>query len=266
MVKDKKFLVDVGIMDLPFPIKVISKTEPKGQATIANISINARIMQEFEARWIDRFIHIVQDHRDNIGTDTLRTNIFDYVEELKASSVFIQFEYPFFIEKITPVSKEKSLVKYLCHYSAKADSSQEEAKIIFKMQIPCITTYPGSASEKTGGLFGQLSMVTIEIESKHDFYPEDLVEIVDSNALAPVYSFLAAEDEHSLIQKIHSKEISSVSMMDKIKSDLAANSKIEWYSVRCNNYGMLHSYSTMITTEKSRWVPFSGYSDGEEEI
>lgn len=264
MVRDKKFLVDVGIMDLPFPIKVISKTNKSGQHTIADISINARIMQEFEARWIDRFIHIVQDHRDNIGTDTLRNNIFDYVKELKASSVFIQFEYPFFVEKITPVSKEKSLVKYLCHYSAKATSSQDEAKILFKMRIPCITTYPGSAPDKTGGLFGQLSVVTIEIEAKHDFYPEDLVEIVDKNALAPVYSFLAPEDEHFLIQKIHSRELSSVSMVDGIKNDLAENSKIDWYAVQCMNYGMLHSYSTIITTEKSRWVPFSGYSDGDD--
>jgi len=34
-----------------------------------------------------------------------------------------------------------------------------------------------------------------------------------------------------------------------------------WYSVRCANYGMLHSYSTMVGTEKSSWVPYSGEAD-----
>ena len=53
MKDEKRFLVDVGMKDLPFPIKVESKANPDGQATIANISINARIMHEFEAGWID---------------------------------------------------------------------------------------------------------------------------------------------------------------------------------------------------------------------
>ena len=79
MVDEKKFLVDVGMRGLPFPMRVISRAEPDGQFTIAHISITARIMQEFEARWIDRFVQIVHEHRDRIGTQTLRVNIMDYL-------------------------------------------------------------------------------------------------------------------------------------------------------------------------------------------
>jgi len=46
-------------------------------------------------------------------------------------------------------------------------------------------------------------------------------------------------------------------MVDEIKSELAHNHDISWYSVRVSNYGMLHSYSTVISTEKSYWIPFS---------
>ena len=128
MKDEKRFLVDVGMKDLPFPIKVVSKANPDGQATIANISINARIMHEFEAGWIDKFIQVVHQHRDRIGTKSLRDNIADYVKELKASTVKIDFEYPFFIEKHTPVSKEKCLVKYNCGYSAKVPSIEQRRK------------------------------------------------------------------------------------------------------------------------------------------
>jgi len=245
-------------------MRVISKDESEGQYTIATISINARITQEFEARWIDKFIQIVHAHRERIGTDTLKNNISDYLKELNASSVSINFEYPFFIEKIAPESNEKSLVKYLCNYSSKVTLASAP-KIIFKMQIPCITTYPGSAPEKSGGLFGQLSVVHIEIESKSDFYPEDLVDLVDRKSLSPVYSFLTEQDQHAIIQQIHSKEVSSVSMIRKIKNELASNSEIEWYLLRCFNYGMLHGFNTFISTDKSRWVPFSGYSSDEED-
>ena len=58
MTEEKRFLVDVGMNNLPFPMKVTSKINPEGQFTVAGISISARVMQEFEAKSIDKFIQI----------------------------------------------------------------------------------------------------------------------------------------------------------------------------------------------------------------
>jgi GTP cyclohydrolase I len=264
MVDEKRFFVDVGMDGLPFPMRVLSKKDTQSQPTVATISIEARIMNEFEARWIDRFIQIVHQHRDLIGTETLSANIVDYVKQLNAHNVRVIFNYPFFAEKITPKSKEKCLVQYHCVYSASATSMNEKPRIVFAMTIPCITTYPGSVPSEAGGLFGQISLVTIEIESRDKVFPEDLVELVDRHALSPIYSFLTAEDQAFLIKKIHSEKKSSVVMADEIKDELARNKMAVWYSIRCSNRGMLHSYSTMIGTEKSRWVPYSEYGDEEE--
>jgi GTP cyclohydrolase I len=261
MTNKRRFLVDVGIKDLPFPMRVASKVDPNGQYTIAHISVSARIMREFEARWINKFIQIVHQHRHRIGTKTLGENILDYLRDLEATAVKIDFNYPYFVEKLTPVSGEKCLVRYLCTYAARVFSMTERAKIRFTMEIPIITTYPGSDPEKPGGLFGQLSIVEIEVESKSDIYPEDLVEIVDRHALMPIYSFLTEEDQIYVIQKVHTEEKSSVVVTDEIKNELARISDIDWYSVRSSNYGMLHTYSTIIGTEKTMWVPSSGFED-----
>jgi GTP cyclohydrolase FolE2 len=254
MKQDKRFLIEVGMKNLPFPMKVISKVAPSGQDTVANISISARIMQEFESNWIDKFIRNFHHHRDIIGTRTLMNNIKDYVKDFGDVPVRIDFEYPFFMEKLTPVSKEKCLVKYNCTYSAKA-SSVFEPNIIFKIEIPVITTYPHSTLSTLKMLFAQLSIVVIEVESSKDIYPEDIVEIVDKHALAAIYSYLTPEDQDYIIQKVHTESKSSVAMVDEIKHELARNPDIEGCSVHCSNFGMLHSYSTMIQTEKNMWVP-----------
>jgi GTP cyclohydrolase I len=253
-----KFLEDVGLRNLPFPMKVISKVDPDGQSTIGNISISARVMREFEAKWIDKFIQIIHQHKDRIGAKTLRSNILDYLDQLKATAVRIDFEYPFFVEKTTPVSKEKCLVRYFCTYSAKVTSAEGVAKILYKIEVPVITTYPGSSIDKPGGLFGQLSAITIELASDKDIFPEDLVDMVDKHALAPVYSFMTQEDQEYIISKVHSVEKSSVDVVDAIKKELAFNRDISWYSVKSSNYGILQSYSTIIGIEKSSWIPFSG--------
>lgn len=259
MADEKRFLVDVGMRHLPFPMRVVSKNDPDGQHTVANISITARIMNQFQARWIDTFIEIVHDHRDRIGTRTLRVNIMDYLKELNATTVSIDFEYPFFIEKTTPVSKQMNLVRYNCCYTAKVSSIEEKPRIRFRIEVPCITTYPASAPDKLGRLFGQLSVVDVQVESEKDVFPEDLVDIVDRHALVPVYSFMSDEDQMFVIQKVHSEMKTSVVMTDEIKDELRRNKDIAWYAVTVANYGMLHSYSTVIGTEKSMWVPFSGY-------
>ncbi len=189
MTEKSKFLEDVGMNNLPFPMRVLSKSDPDGQQTIANISISAHIMREFEAQWIDRFIQILHQQGRKIGPETLRTNILDYQNQLGASAVRVDFEYPFFMEKMTPISKEKCLVRYLCTYSAKT-STVSGTSINFKMEIPVLTTYPVSSHDKPGGLFGQLSVITLEIASEKDFFPEDLVELVEKYAIAPVYSYL----------------------------------------------------------------------------
>jgi len=257
MANERKFMVDIGLKDLPFPIKALSRENPEGQSTVAGISIQARIMHEFEAGWIDRFIEIVHAHRDRIGNATLRQNIVDYAKEFNATTVKVTFDYPFFMEKRTPVSREKCLVKYDCAFSAKVPSLDDKPKVFFKIAVPCITTFPGSDALAGGGLFGQLSTVVIETESQKDVYPEDLIDLVDRHALSPLYSFLTREDQEAVIKRIHSERRTSVVMVDGIKNELAADRSLAFYSVRCMNFGMLHSYSTMIGTEKSWWVPFS---------
>ncbi len=240
-------------------MKVASRESQEGQSTVGVISIDANIAQEFEARWIDSIIELVHLRRAMIGTKNLKKDIEDYRKEFNGAPVRIDFEYPFFVEKLTPVSKEKCLVKYSCRYSVKA-SSGGEPTTIFKVDVPVMTTFPQTSLILADRPFAQLSVVTIEIESSEEVYPEDLVELVDKHALAPLYSFLTPEDQDFIIRKVHKELKSSVVMVDEIKEELAHNSHIAWFSVRCANFGMLHSYSTFITSEKSSWAPFSSYA------
>jgi GTP cyclohydrolase I len=261
MKADAKFLVDVGMKGMPFPMRVVSRAQPEGQQTVAEISVSARIMQEFEADWIDRFIQVLHEHRDRIGTKALCANIKDYMQRLNALTARVDFEYPFFIEKRTPVSQQKCLVRYRCTYSVRSSNVASDATVIFAIQVPAITTYPISGSATPAGVFGQLSVVTVEVETHSDVFPEDLAELVDRHALIPVFSFLTQEDQQFVIQKIHSGRKTSVVMIDEIKNELRSMPGIETYTVRCANFGMLHSYNTFIGTEKSMWVPFSGVED-----
>lgn len=261
MIDEKRHLVSVVMRELPFPMTAISRRDSAGQNTVGTISIEARVMREFEARWIDDFIRIVHRHRDRISTQHLKNNIGDYLKEMNATVAKIKYQYPFFVEKTAPVSKEKCLVRYLCAYSVKASLTSDKPTVRFSIDVPCITTYPQSDLGAGGDLFGQLSVVTIDMETQDDVFPEDMVEIVDKHAIAPVYSFLSPKDQAHIIKAAHTQAKTSVMMTDEIKEELAKNDTIDWFSINCSNFGMLHSYHTVVGTEKSMWVPMSGYTD-----
>ncbi len=253
MSEEKRYLVDVGLQDLPYPVRVASRAKPEGQHTIASISITARINHSFEASWISKLIQILHSHRDVIGTSTLKKNVQDYLDGLSATDVSATFSYPFFIEKLTPVTKEKCLVRYLCSYTAKASSFKP--RVAFRIQVPCLTTYPSAVAGQAGGLFAQLSSVAIETQSDGDVFPEDLVDVVDAKALAPIYSYLAEKDEAEIIRRVHAERRTSVQVTDDIEKALCERKDISWFSIRCANFGMLHSYSTVLGSEKSMWSP-----------
>jgi GTP cyclohydrolase I len=216
-------------------------------------------MQRFEARWIDSFIGVLHRQKDEIGIEWLTNNVEAYLDELNASKVCVDFTFPFFIEKLTPVSKEHCLVRYMCTRSAKLFSAHSQPTSTLQMEIPCITSYPVSSAPELGGLFGQLSIFDITVESDRDVFPEELVEIVDGHAVAPLYSFLTEEDQKFIIDQVHSIEKTSVVVTDEVKDELAQDRAISSYHVRCSNYGMLRSYSTFLATEKNKWVPGSGW-------
>ncbi len=259
MSSDKRYLVDVELKNLPFPVIVESRSDKKGQNTVAHISVKARITREFEASCVNQIIKILHQHKDNIGPGQLSTNILDYMITLDAAMVQIDLKYPYFMEKVTPASKEKCLMSYTCTYSLKKTTAAQP-KILFKIEVPAITSYPFSHTEEKY-LFGQLTLVTVEVESSEHIFAENIVDTVDKHALAPVYSFLDEADEEFLINKIHSQKIDSVVLADEIKNEISESAGIDWCSVKCSNYGMLHPYSTLVSTEKNMWFPEDAYDE-----
>ena len=259
---EKRFIVDGGIKDLPFPIKVKSKTAPEGQPTVANISVNARIMKNFEPGWIHKFIHFLHQHRDQIGDPSFNHNIYDLLQELNANLLRIDFGFPFFIEKLTPVSREKCLVKYSCQYSVKVVSDEKEPGILYQIKIPVITSYPTPFSNKQDRLLSQLSIVSLEVKTLTDIFIEDLVNVVEKHALMPIYSFLTDKDQEYVIENINSRRKTSIVMLDEIKMDLARyGDKIDWFTVLCSNHGIIHNYFTFIGTETNWWSPFGSQEE-----
>lgn len=86
------------------------------------------------------------------------------------------------------------------------------------------------------------------------------MDLSDATALSRVYSFLSHEDQETIIEKVHKEEKSSVVLTAELKHYLSRNHDILRYSIKLNNYGIPHSYSTLVATEQES---MAAYEDAE---
>jgi GTP cyclohydrolase IB len=249
--------VDAGFQGLPFPMRVPSRANREGQATVADISISARIRGVHEGEWIHQIMRILHEHRDRIGVSTLRINIMDYLLQLDADMVRVDFKYPFFIEKLTPVSREKCLVCYPCSYSARVPSVTGSPRIFFSVTVPVLTSFPAPALYGYNSPPTQVSRLEIETESLVDIFPEDLVALADTHALSPVYSFLTSEDQAYVIDRLATQRKDVETVIEGISNELSRNRSLASYAIRSHSGATLFSYDTLLSADKRMLVPAS---------
>jgi GTP cyclohydrolase IB len=258
-------LLEVGVRDLPYPVRVPSRADPRGQPTVARVSLEASVAHEFEADWADRLVRVLHEHRERISAPALKQDVGAYLEALGAGMVEISLEYPFFVEKRTPRTGQKCLVKYDCTYCIVGLLPRSAPKVFFKIAVPCITTGPSPDGRRRGASVGQVSTVTLETESQRDVYAEDLVALVDRNALAPLYSFLGPEDREDVLRRIRTQRRTSVELVERVRGELSADPGLGFYSVRCLDSSFLRPYRTLIGEEMGPPQPPGPWTNEEEE-
>ncbi len=262
--KGSTFLVEVSIADLPFPITVPSGTAHEGQATVATLSVKARIMAEMEADWTDRFIRVTHQKRDALGHERLEETLLAYKDALEAKSVELRLDYPYFVEKRAPVSGEACLVRYDCRLTGRYPSLDEGPRVRFRVICPVLSST--AVAGEFGGLplaLPQPSRVAIEIESDDALSPESIAAIVDEAGLVPVYSYLSKEDRRQLTERTRTLYRPSVEVVDRIRAAMAARADVSWYSIEMIDRSPLQTYTAIQSTHKSLWVPGSYLEHGD---
>ena len=95
----------VGVKDITYPVVVLDKNEGE-QHTVAKINMYVNLPHNFRGTHMSRFIEILNKHRNGISTKKIRQILDDMKSELNAETAHFEIEFPFFITKKAPISKE----------------------------------------------------------------------------------------------------------------------------------------------------------------
>jgi len=236
-----------GVKSIKYPITVLDKTN-KTQHTIATINMYVDLPYHFKGTHMSRFVEILNRYRQGVNVKNLSTILNDMKKKLNAKSAHIEIEFPYFIEKMAPVSKEKSLMEYTCKLWG---SLNDELDICLGVEVPVTTLCPCSKEMSDKGAHNQRGVVTIKVRFKTFFWIEDVIKIAEKSASSEVYSLLKRPDEKYVTEKAYENPRFVEDIVRNVAQELEDNSNITWFSVESENIESIHNHSAYALVEKS---------------
>jgi GTP cyclohydrolase I len=245
----------VGVSDLRYPIIVLDREREK-QHTIARLSMSVSLPQEFKGTHMSRFIEILNEHRGEITMRTLPTILRELQAKLHAESARIEVEFPYFLERSAPASGARALMDYECGFVGQVHGSLEDFKLSVK--VPVTSVCPCSKAISDYGAHNQRGVIAIDVRSlsdsaeKHLIWIEELIDIAERSASAPVYPLLKRADERHVTMQAYDHPVFVEDMVRNVAAELQDDARIASFRVHALNHESIHNHSAFACIEWER--------------
>jgi GTP cyclohydrolase I len=144
---------------------------------------------------------------------------------------------------------------YLCTFIG--ESNGTSADFLLRVRVPVGTLCPCSKEISDYGAHNQRGYVTITIRTRKkedgswDFlWIEELVDIAEKSASAPIYPLLKRTDERHVTMQAYDNPVFVENVVRNAAAQLKADLRIEWFEVRAVNHESTHNHSAFAIVSK----------------
>ncbi len=238
----------VGVRHLRYPIVVLDRANQK-QKTVAWVSMSVDLPHHFKGTHMSRFIEILNDHHGDMTMWTLPEILHKLKDRLKAESAHVEFCFPYFIEKAAPVSKAKALMEYESTFIGETNGGNDEFTL--RIKVPVTSLCPCSQEISDYGAHNQRGEVTIEVRCVPNqmIWIEEVVEIAEQSASAPVYALLKREDERHVTMQAFDNPVFVEDIVRNVAVRLKKDSRVIWFRTNAENYESIHNHNAFASVE-----------------
>lgn len=245
-----------GVSGLRYPISVLDRHHVK-QQTVAQLSLSVDLPHHFKGTHMSRFVEVLNEHRGEITMRTLPGILQDLKERLDAQSARVEVTFPYFLERMAPASGARALMDYECSFVGVANGALED--FVLGVRVPVMTLCPCSKAISDYGAHNQRSYVSMEVRSlrAEDGKPEliwieELVEVAEQSASAPVYPLLKRPDERHVTMQAHDNPVFVEDVVRNVAVRLQDEARVSWFHVHAENHESIHNHSAFARIEWTR--------------
>lgn len=253
----------VGVSDLRYPIVVLDREQGR-QQTVARLSLSVGLPHHFKGTHMSRFIEVLNEHCGEVTMSTLPAILRRLKERLDAERARIEVSFPYFLERVAPVSGARALMDYECSFTGEANGTGDD--FVLGVRVPVMSLCPCSKEISDYGAHNQRGHVTIEVRGTRDargepalIWIEELIEIAEQSASAPVYPLLKRPDERCVTMQAYNNPAFVEDIVRDIAVLLRDDTRVAWCRIHVVNQESIHNHSAFARIKWTR--PSAGESD-----
>jgi GTP cyclohydrolase I len=245
---DREIALDrVGITEFVHPV-AIAVRDQGFQTTEGTIALSVELGPDARGAHMSRFVETLGTGPLELTPKTLETTLRTLKDVMGACSTHIEIDCTFFVEREAPVSREKSVMACAVTFEASLD---EAFDLALTVEAPVMTVCPCSKEATGGPAHSQRGHVAVSVRVHGRIWIEEIVEVVDASASAPVYPLLKGDDERSVIARAHENPLFVEDLVRNVAERLDSDVRIYWYVVEAENLDSVHDHNVFAMTERS---------------
>ncbi|MGA0846405.1 MAG: GTP cyclohydrolase FolE2 [Luteolibacter sp.] len=236
----------VGISDLRYPIHVTDR-DGCPFPTVANISMSVHLPHHFKGTHMSRFIEVLSNHEGEVTTRTLPQILHELKERLGAAKANIEVAFTYFVTKNAPVTGAAAKVGCDCVFTGISGSEGDELELA--VTVPVTTLCPCSKEISDYGAHNQRGYLTLEVCPRRQgsdwefILIEDLIELAEKSASAPVYALLKRPDERHVTMQAYDRPVFVEDVVRNAAALLRADPRVARFRVKAVNHESIHDHN-----------------------
>ena len=239
----------VGIRGIRHPVRIQSATG-EVKHTVATFAMAVRLAHDVKGTHMSRFIEILESNQAAYSVPMLAGLLVSMIDRLQVAEGSIELMFPYFIEKVAPVSGVKSLMDYEVTLSGHIKSGA--TRITTKVVVPVTSLCPCSKEISAYGAHNQRSHITIAVDGQSAMMVEEIVRIAEDQASSEVYGILKRPDEKYVTERAYDNPKFVEDLVRDVAAALDMDSRVDAYRVEIENFESIHNHSAYAVIERDK--------------
>ena len=239
----------VGVRSLQLPIRV-SQREGGPQHSVATVELGVELPAAFKGTHMSRFVEALENWNEDLSYISMKRLLEDILHRLQARKAQIIFAFPFFIRRLSPVSRASGVQGYACRVTGELGSGQSKLVFLLEIHAPVMTVCPCSKAISDEGAHSQRADVRIALRLKGFNWLEEFIDIAEQAASSPTYPLLKREDEKFVTEQAFANPRFVEDVVRNVAGRLEKHTQVTWVRVEVESFESIHAHNAYARIER----------------
>lgn len=238
----------VGIKHVELPLTIQRKNDTN-QVVNARVRASVSLPKHYKGTHMSRFIEVLSEWKNKnlLGVD-IKGCLALIIKKLSAQSGELKFDFKYFIDKKSPVTRLSSPMSYDCSFKgilSNLGKPYEEYKFTLGVKVPVTTLCPCSKEISECGAHNQRAVISVKVsyDEPNHIWIEDLVKLIEKSGSCEIYPLLKRPDEKYVTEKAYHNPKFVEDILRDVVLSLRENQIINSFEVECEAFESIHNHS-----------------------